>query len=159
MEEEMDKVDLALKRIIGVTPAFVRPPYGEYNDMFREVAYEKKQSLVLWDFDSGDSMGITVAQSKAAYKAKVEQNPNTLLALNHETQKTTAFELLPYVIGLLKSKDYQWLHWLNASVLNPILAKALLRHLRVIGIARGLSALVLHRLSILLLASVMRAFN
>ncbi|KAG8917620.1 Carbohydrate esterase 4 protein [Tulasnella sp. 418] len=107
MHDEMWKVELAMKRITGATPAFVRPPYGEYNDLFREAAYIRKQSLALWDFDSGDSTGSSAASSKAAYKAKIDQNPSTLLALNHETYSSTAFDVLPYVIDLLKTKGYQ----------------------------------------------------
>ncbi|KAG8939174.1 Carbohydrate esterase 4 protein [Tulasnella sp. 419] len=123
MHDEMWKVELAMKRIIGVTPALIRPPYGAYNDMFRAAAHIRNQSLALWDFDSGDSMGFTAAQSKAAYKAKIEQNPNTILALNHETKTTTAHEVLPYAIGLLKSKGYQMVTMAECLGLEPYASK------------------------------------
>ncbi|KAJ7472652.1 chitin deacetylase [Mycena latifolia] len=41
----------ALSRIIGVKPGFMRPPYGNYNDLVRQASYIRNQSLVLWDFD------------------------------------------------------------------------------------------------------------
>ncbi|KAG6917727.1 hypothetical protein DXG01_001378 [Tephrocybe rancida] len=87
----------ALKKILGVVPAFARPPYGEYNDLFRQVAQERGQRLVNWDFDiqlnfptsSGDSVGKTPAESNQLYDDVVEEHPDTLLALNHENQLRT----------------------------------------------------------------------
>ncbi|CAK5272901.1 unnamed protein product, partial [Mycena citricolor] len=81
----MWRVELALSRIIGVTPAFMRPPYGNYNDLVREAAFIRNQSLVIWDFDSGDSTGSTVTQSEAVYDQVVAAHPSNILALNHET--------------------------------------------------------------------------
>ena len=70
---------------MGVTPAFARPPYGSYNDLVRQVAQVRGQTLVTWDFDSGDSTGSTPAQSNAMYDDLVKRHPSTVLALNHET--------------------------------------------------------------------------
>jgi len=85
IHSEMGRVEGALERIIGVKPAFMRPPYGSYNDLVRKVAHARGQKLVIWDFDSGDSTGSTPAQSKAAYDKLVDEHPSTILALNHET--------------------------------------------------------------------------
>ena len=41
----------ALEKILGVSPAFMRPPYGEYDDQVRAVAGNRNQTLVLWDFE------------------------------------------------------------------------------------------------------------
>ena len=71
-------------RILGVKPAFLRPPYGNYNDLVREVAFIRGQKLVIWDFDSGDSVGATPAQSDQAYTNLANRHPSTILALNHE---------------------------------------------------------------------------
>jgi len=42
---------VALQRIIGVTPAFMRPPYGSYNQMVLDVAGARGQGVVIWDFE------------------------------------------------------------------------------------------------------------
>ena len=65
-------------------------PYGNYNDLVRQVSFQRNQSLVLWDFDSGDSTGATAQQSKNAYQQLANQHPSNVLALNHETYQTTA---------------------------------------------------------------------
>jgi peptidoglycan/xylan/chitin deacetylase (PgdA/CDA1 family) len=88
---EFSKIETALQRILGVKPAFMRPPYGSYNNLVREVAYERGQKVVLWDFDSGDSTGSTASQSNKAYDALIKKHPSTILALNHEVYSTSTY--------------------------------------------------------------------
>ena len=85
INSEMERVEEAIQRIIGVKVAFTRPPYGNVNDLVRQVAHSRGQTLVNWDFDSGDSTGSTAEQSKEAYDTLAQQHPSTILALNHET--------------------------------------------------------------------------
>ena len=49
--------------------------------------------MALWDFDSGDAIGTPADQSKNMYRDTANQHPSTLLALNHETQASTAYAL------------------------------------------------------------------
>ena len=86
----MWRVELAMTRILGATPHWFRPPYGNYNDQVLQAAAIRNQSVVLWDFDSGDSTGSSVQQSEALYDQVAAQRPSNLLALNHETYQTTA---------------------------------------------------------------------
>jgi peptidoglycan/xylan/chitin deacetylase (PgdA/CDA1 family) len=85
IHDEMWRVEQALQRMIGVTPAFMRPPYGSYNDLVRQVSAERGQDLVIWDFDSRDSLGATAAESEALYDRLAKDHPSTVIALNHET--------------------------------------------------------------------------
>jgi len=107
VDSEMSRVEEALERIIGVKPAFMRPPYGNYNDVVRQVAAARGQSLVTWDFDSGDSTGSTAAQSNAAYDKLADSHPSTILALNHEVYEQTAHVVLPHAIQVLQAKGYK----------------------------------------------------
>ena len=128
IDTEFSRIELALKRLLGVTPKFMRPPYGSYNNNVREVAYKRGQKLVLWDFDSGDSTGSTASQSKKKYDDLVAKKPNNILALNHEVYsaslfflgialwtpidrghftESTAYTVLPYAIKLLKANGYK----------------------------------------------------
>ena len=50
--------------------------------------------MALWDFDSGDADGTPADQSKNMYSDTANQHPSTLLALNHETQASTAYALI-----------------------------------------------------------------
>ncbi|KAF8643155.1 hypothetical protein AX16_009199 [Volvariella volvacea WC 439] len=90
IHDEMWRVEQALQRIVGVVPAFMRPPFGNYNDLVLQASYVRGQKVVIWDFDSGDSVGATPAQSKSSYDTLIRAHPSTILALNHETYETTA---------------------------------------------------------------------
>ncbi|KAF8173587.1 carbohydrate esterase family 4 protein [Mycena galopus ATCC 62051] len=103
---EMFRVQQALQRITGATPAFTRPPYGNYNNLVLQAATEQQQSLVIWDFEDDDSTGATVAQSEADYDKILAKHPASILTLNHETYKTTAYQVLPYAIAKLKAAGY-----------------------------------------------------
>lgn len=45
--------------------------------------------VVNWDFDSGDSVGATTTESKNKYAAIAKKHPSNILALNHETERTS----------------------------------------------------------------------
>ncbi|EEB89647.1 hypothetical protein MPER_12235 [Moniliophthora perniciosa FA553] len=115
IHDEMWRVEQALQRIIGVTPAFMRPPYGNYNDLVRQASAVRGQSLVNWDFDSGDSVGASPEQSKSDYANLIQQHPNTVIALNHETEQSTAEDVIRTVIPELKNAGYTLLRSPNAS--------------------------------------------
>jgi len=106
IHDEMWRVEQALQRIVGVVPAFMRPPYGNYNDLVLQASYVRGQKVVLWDFDSGDSVGASVQDSESTYDSTISQHPSTLLALNHETYETTAYDVLPYAIERLQAAGY-----------------------------------------------------
>ncbi|KAF8072280.1 carbohydrate esterase family 4 protein [Lyophyllum atratum] len=104
---QFSRIEVALQKITGAVPAFTRPPYGETNQLVLEVASDRGQSLVNWDFDSGDSIGKTAAQSEALYDDLVERHPSTILALNHEVYATTARIVLPHALKKLQGAGYK----------------------------------------------------
>ncbi|KAF8332116.1 uncharacterized protein EI90DRAFT_2995710 [Cantharellus anzutake] len=107
IHDEMWRVEQALERIVGLAPAFMRPPYGSYNNLVRQVSYQRNQSMILWDLDTGDSLGKSVSYSEQQYYDAINQNRENILALNHETYQSTVEQVLPYAIKLLQSKNYQ----------------------------------------------------
>ncbi|KAG9083463.1 Carbohydrate esterase 4 protein [Ceratobasidium sp. UAMH 11750] len=130
IKSEFTRTNDAMKKILGIVPSLVRPPFGEYNSNVTAVAASLGQSLVTWDFDSQDWTGAASTDIEAAYKAHFDTNPKNILPLNHEvysasiplplvssnliTQScppklpdTTVHDVLPYIIGLAKSKGYK----------------------------------------------------
>jgi len=106
VNSEMGLLEEALERILGVKTTFTRPPFGSYNTVVQQVAAARNQTIVIWDFDSGDSSGKTAAESEAAYTALAAANPPTILTLNHETMEGTVKQVLPAAIAALKAKGY-----------------------------------------------------
>ncbi|KAH6912251.1 glycoside hydrolase/deacetylase [Coprinopsis sp. MPI-PUGE-AT-0042] len=106
IHDEMWRVELALTRILGVIPAFMRPPFGSFNDLVAEASGVRGQTIAIWDLDSEDADGATVETSKGFYNTTIASHPQTILALNHETVTTTAYEVLPFAIAELKKAGY-----------------------------------------------------
>jgi len=107
IDSEMQRAEQALQRILGVQPRFTRVPYGEYNNVVRQVAHKRNMTLANWDVDTEDSLGATVARSKKLFDDALKKNPNALLVLNHERFLGTVQQVLPYMIGKLKAKGYK----------------------------------------------------
>ncbi|TFK31165.1 carbohydrate esterase family 4 protein [Crucibulum laeve] len=102
----------AFERITGAVPAFMRPPYGNYNTRVLDVAGIRKQTVVTWDFDSGDSTGASVTKQKSLYDAVVKKHPSTILSLAHEVhgkkfRMIVSYEVLPYAIKKLRGAGYK----------------------------------------------------
>ncbi|RXW13305.1 hypothetical protein EST38_g12549 [Candolleomyces aberdarensis] len=98
----------AIQRITGAIPAFVRPPFGDYNDLVLEAAGARGQTIANWDFDSEDGKSATVARQKGLYDAVVAAHPSSILSLQHEVHQTSVYEVLPYAIEKLKGAGYRF---------------------------------------------------
>ncbi|KAK0223547.1 carbohydrate esterase family 4 protein [Armillaria fumosa] len=107
VDNEFTLVDKALESILGVKTAFMRPPFGSYSDTVLQVAAAHNQSVIIWDFDSGDSAGASAAQSNSRYDGFVATRPSTILTLNHETYESSATTVLPHAIEALKGAGYK----------------------------------------------------
>ncbi|KAJ6464884.1 carbohydrate esterase family 4 protein [Mycena sanguinolenta] len=119
IQDEMYRMEEAFSRIVGVIPAFMRPPSGYYNDNVKSVAFSRGQSLALWDRDTGDADGNTTAQSKAVYNAVVNSKAKNALILQHETEASTAGTLVPYALELFRSKGYNMVSLAECIGVNP----------------------------------------
>ncbi|KAJ6483783.1 carbohydrate esterase family 4 protein [Mycena vitilis] len=116
---EFSQIDDALMKILGVATPFVRPPYGSYNNLVRQVAFQQNKILVLWDFDSQDSLNATVAQSEGYYEQMIQSNASSFIALNHETEKTTAQVLIGYAVDALQAANYSLVTVAECLGLDP----------------------------------------
>ncbi|KAJ6538000.1 hypothetical protein B0H19DRAFT_1382604 [Mycena capillaripes] len=81
IEDGMYRMEEAFSRILGIKPAFMRPPYGNYNSNIQSITAGRGQSLAL-------------------------SKPKNALILEHETEETTATKLAPYAIKLFQGLGY-----------------------------------------------------
>jgi len=107
IHHQMWLTEQAIMRITGAYPAFMRPPYGNYNNLVRQASYVRGQALVMWDVDSGDSVGLSVAQQKGRYDDIVQNHPSNALSLQHDVQQATIDQVLPHAISVLTNAGYQ----------------------------------------------------
>ncbi|CAE6469915.1 unnamed protein product [Rhizoctonia solani] len=123
IEDELNRINAAIVEITGAFPAFIRPPYGEYNQDVQNVAASLGQTIVTWDLDSGDADGVEVAQSLERYTERISQRPNSVLTLNHETHSTTANELLDKIILLFQGAGYSLVTVAECVGMDPYLSE------------------------------------
>ncbi|KAH8921559.1 carbohydrate esterase family 4 protein [Atractiella rhizophila] len=108
VRQQLDLVETATKKIVGVVPKFFRFPYGAKNDHLLEIAKEYKYETVLWNFDTEDADGATVSYSEGVYDDVAASYPNPAIVLNHSPYKTTTNTVIPYAIKKLKAKGYEF---------------------------------------------------
>ncbi|PBK82538.1 glycoside hydrolase/deacetylase, partial [Armillaria gallica] len=94
----------ALEKILGVKVVLMGPPYGSYTDSVLQVAAAHNQSMIIWDFDSGDSIRETAVNSEKDYDTLVAKHPNMILTLNHETIGDTT--ILPHALDDILGAGY-----------------------------------------------------
>ncbi|KDR68479.1 hypothetical protein GALMADRAFT_256706 [Galerina marginata CBS 339.88] len=107
VNSEMAMTEQAIQRITGALPAYTRPPFGYVNPNVLNVAGSRGQTLVNWDFDSGDSTGASVDQQKGRYDDVVNRHPSTVLSLEHEVFDSSVHQTLPYAIQKLQGAGYK----------------------------------------------------
>ncbi|KAF8995027.1 hypothetical protein BDQ17DRAFT_1412305 [Cyathus striatus] len=119
IHDEMWRVEQALQRITGATPAFMRPPYGSYNNLVLDASGARGQTVVNWDFDTQDSASASPATQKGLIDGLIGRHPNTILSLEHETYSSTAYDVLPYFIQKVKAAGYHMVTVAECLGSNP----------------------------------------
>ncbi|PRQ75731.1 hypothetical protein AAT19DRAFT_12753 [Rhodotorula toruloides] len=113
LNKQLDLVETALKKILGIKPRFFRPPYGSYNDAALKVLQQRGYTgalIVNWDFDSGDSTGKSASQSIAAYKKIKTGSP---------TYQSTVKTVMPAVIPMLRQKGWKLVSMADCLGMSP----------------------------------------
>ncbi|ORX37052.1 hypothetical protein BD324DRAFT_579268 [Kockovaella imperatae] len=108
INDELERLETAFIRILGLKPLYFRPPYGNINDLALKVLGDRGYKKVfLWSDDTGDASGESVDYSKGVYDNIINNVPSPRLVLDHSTIPTTAFEVLPYAVPRLQGAGYQ----------------------------------------------------
>jgi peptidoglycan/xylan/chitin deacetylase (PgdA/CDA1 family) len=96
----------ALQTVIGITPKYWRPPFGDIDDRVRWIATQLNLTAIIWNLDTNDWAAgdtETVAQVQAAYEAYITMGTNGTFAnsgnivLTHEINNTTMSLALEYI--------------------------------------------------------------
>ncbi|EGG03026.1 family 4 carbohydrate esterase [Melampsora larici-populina 98AG31] len=103
INQQLDLLEQALIKILGVKPRWFRPPYGEYNDLVLQVLAERGyKGLVLWTHATGDANSNppspdSIVQFYQSYGEKSN-------ILNHEITSSTPQTVIPAVLPQLGEK-------------------------------------------------------
>ena len=105
----------ALQTVIGITPKYWRPPFGDIDDRVRWIATQLNLTAIIWTLDTNDwavGDGETLAQVQASYEAYIAMGTNGTFAnfgnivLTHEINNTTmslALEYIPQIKAAYKN--------------------------------------------------------
>ncbi|WP_147411665.1 polysaccharide deacetylase family protein [endosymbiont GvMRE of Glomus versiforme] len=109
---QMKTLENAMRKIVGLVPRYMRLPFGEgfNNELIMKTLGELDYTVVQFNLDSGDGLGISVIEQKQRYIDAVNNNLlSPFLILSHETKETTIKEVVPFAIDLFKNKNYTFL--------------------------------------------------
>lgn len=109
IKQQFDLVETAFKKILGIKPRFFRPPYGSYNTNVLTIAKQYGYEVIIWNVDTEDADGATVAYSEEQYTDYVKSPgyPTPGLALNHSPYSTTAHKVTGQAIKTLQAAGYK----------------------------------------------------
>jgi len=92
---ELDKLEVAFWKILGIKPALFRPPYGSFNARNINYLNSRGYTVVYWDVDTKDSLGTSPS---ASMDIVLSETTSHSLILAHETIPSTPSTLTPQII-------------------------------------------------------------
>ncbi|KAK8864144.1 hypothetical protein IAR55_001390 [Kwoniella newhampshirensis] len=108
INSELQKVEDAFIKILGLKPLYFRPPYGSYNDLVLQVLAQRGyKKLFLWSEDTGDANGESAGYSQNVLDGVVGDFPKPHLVLEHSPIQSTSGQVLPYAVPRLESAGYR----------------------------------------------------
>ncbi|KAL7411068.1 putative deacetylase [Mrakia frigida] len=107
INSELERLEVAFTRILGVVPRFFRPPFGSYSTLLLEILAQRGYTHVyLWDTDSQDADGATASVQTQLFDANCATYPLSHLALQHSPVEQTITTVLPYALAELRKTRY-----------------------------------------------------
>ncbi|KAK6907885.1 hypothetical protein I203_101886 [Kwoniella mangroviensis CBS 8507] len=107
IHQELEKVEQAFIKILGLKPLYFRPPYGSYNDLVLKVLSDRGyKKLFLWSEDTGDANGESTGYSEGVLDGVANSYPSPHMVLSHSTIQTTSSEVLPNSVWKIQQAGY-----------------------------------------------------
>lgn len=107
-DEQVELVEEALIKILGIKPAYFRPPYGDYDDAnIATLAARNYSAVTNWNHVSGSGTGTSIPDSYAMYANLATQFPAPQMVLQHEQDQGSPNQILPQAITELKAAGYR----------------------------------------------------
>ncbi|CAG8470456.1 15478_t:CDS:2 [Acaulospora morrowiae] len=108
---EMQWTAEAIKAAVGVTPTYMRPPYGDFDDRVRQIVIQLGYKPTIWDRDTNDwlsdqnpSFDLDWVEGNFSQWVK-EPSTTGHISLEHDLYKQTAAQA-PKVVPIVKAAGY-----------------------------------------------------
>ncbi|WP_198156167.1 polysaccharide deacetylase family protein [Paenibacillus sp. D9] len=102
--QEIAYNDTLIERATGIIPSLFRPPYGSTSPLLKQLLRDSGRSMELWNVDTRDWAGTSVAAMRANVNRNVK--PGSVILMHSFGSKLHTAELLPLIIKDLKNKGY-----------------------------------------------------
>lgn len=99
LDAEIDTTQKVIETINGKSDKLLRPPHGRVNLALFNYAILKGYKIILWSFDPGDSMGVSVQQMQDKME---EVHAGDIILLHDDNDITT--QALPLLIEKIRQK-------------------------------------------------------
>ena len=110
---QIEKSEEVFKSILGITPKYFRPPYGEYNKCVEDIITKKGYELILWDM-ACYSMDWNNPPVQAIVDITINRVQDGSIILLHDGRNTKIGEprqntvnALKDIMPLLKEKGFE----------------------------------------------------
>ena len=104
IDKEIAASDRVFKRVIGVVPAMIRPPFGSINQDVLDVCQKQQEKIILWSIDTLDW-----SEPEPEHIAKnVLDNvrPGDIILMHSVQGREATVQALPLIIKGLQAKGY-----------------------------------------------------
>lgn len=102
---DLEKLETAFIKILGVKPLWFRPPYGSYNDLALKVLAERGYKyLAMWSDDSGDTGAGDVEYQKNVMTTAAAAYPGPKMILQHSVKESCEYSQVTAECVMKKGK-------------------------------------------------------
>ena len=105
--KELEKTNLEISNIIGVTPLLYRPPYGIKNTNGKLAAKKMGMDIILWNVDGEDWSSKRTVNEIIEMQKKQTKNGSIIL-MHTQPDKYTSYEALRVLIPYYREQDYKF---------------------------------------------------
>jgi peptidoglycan/xylan/chitin deacetylase (PgdA/CDA1 family) len=102
IQTEITRLETALKKILGIRPKWLRPPYGGQNSNMLNTMRGLNYKVVTWNLDTEDWNGVSVSASQNKFNS-LGSDPR-IIPLSHDALQSTAQQLGPWIANWAKQK-------------------------------------------------------
>lgn len=105
LDQQVQLVEDALWKILGVVPACLRAPYGNIRpDQVKYLNDRWGLVVIGWNMDTGDANGDGVQAGLNLYRNL--KAPKHAIVLNHETVQATVDTVIPQAVNIVRQNGY-----------------------------------------------------
>ncbi len=107
IETEIAIVQRQVEKLTGERPLFFRPPYGEYNDLVKEVLVHQKLRMINWSNDSEDWKERKKPNRIVIERVLKQLRPGSIILL-HDVPGTASS--LDELLTKISERGYKYVH-------------------------------------------------